>query len=212
MIQNHDYVESGATEKKCGNLFASITGFALSMIPKGRKKYHKYISNHECIIYDIVLKPGKDIDLRSFPRAGPRRELHFNPKTVNAAIVTCGGLCPGLNSVVRSLTHSLLFEYGASTVWGIRGGYTGFYSKECQPIKLTPEVVENIHHAGGTVLSSSRGGFDMDKVQGFIRNKKIKQLYSEFHPKKAIQISFFIVEFFFTNICNPNSNRRGRHP
>lgn len=55
--------------------------------------YNKHIVHSECVIHDIVVKPGKDIELRAFPRAGPREKLHFNPKTVNAAIVTCGGLC-----------------------------------------------------------------------------------------------------------------------
>ena len=55
--------------------------------------YNKHIVHSECVIHDVVVKPGKDIELRAFPRAGPREKLHFNPKTVNAAIVTCGGLC-----------------------------------------------------------------------------------------------------------------------
>ena len=82
------------------------------LLPKKKTPYNSLIKDGECVIYDVVLKPGKNIDLRAFPRAGPRESLHFNPKTVNAAILTCGGLCPGLNVVVRSLTHSLIYEYG----------------------------------------------------------------------------------------------------
>jgi 6-phosphofructokinase 1 len=111
-------------------------------------------------------------------RAGPRDELHFNPKKVNAAIVTCGGLCPGLNNVVREITRSLYFMYGIEgKVYGIVGGYKGFYDPATPPIVLTPESVENIHHEGGTILSSSRGGFDMDKIVEFIKRKGIRQLY-----------------------------------
>jgi len=142
--------------------------------------YNKLIGTHECILTDIVKKPGVSSNNRSkaFVRAGPRKNLHFNPQTVNAAIVTCGGLCPGLNNVIREITNTLILTYGIKgKVWGIRGGYKGFYDPAYEPVRLTPKVVENIHHAGGTMLSSSRGGFDLDKILAFIRKMKIKQLY-----------------------------------
>ena len=79
---------------------------------------------------------------------------------------------------VREITNSLISLYGIKgKVWGIRGGYKGFYDTDTPPIDLNPKVVENIHHEGGTVLSSSRGGFDLDKIIAFIEKKKIKQLY-----------------------------------
>jgi 6-phosphofructokinase 1 len=62
-------------------------------------------------------------------------------------------------------------------VWGIRGGYKGFYDATTPPIELSPSFVENIHHEGGTILGSSRGGFDLDKIIAFIQMKNIKQLY-----------------------------------
>jgi 6-phosphofructokinase 1 len=109
----------------------------------------------------------------------PRREMHFNPKNVNAAIVTCGGLCPGLNNVVREITNALVHLYGiGGKIYGIRGGYNGFVDEvQYPPIELTPEVVENIHHRGGTILSSSRGGFDLQKILAFLKKRKINQLY-----------------------------------
>lgn len=144
----------------------------------GKTHYNKLIGIHECILADLVRKPGSEPSTRAYIRAGPRRELHFNPKTVNAAIVTCGGLCPGLNNVVREITNSLIFMYGIKgKVWGIRGGYKGFYDPAYEPVQLSPQLVENIHHKGGTVLSSSRGGFDLDKILSFIQKKNIKQLY-----------------------------------
>jgi len=140
--------------------------------------YNKLIATNECIIADIVRKPGQDGHTKAFIRAGPRKFLHFNPKTVNAAIITCGGLCPGLNNVIREITNSLIFMYGIKgKVYGIRGGYKGFYDLAYPPIELTPEFVEDIHHKGGTVLSSSRGGFDLDKIVGFLEKMNIKQLY-----------------------------------
>lgn len=140
--------------------------------------YNKLIGKEECVIVDIVQVPDKKSPSKAFLRAGPRKYLHFNPETVNAAIVTCGGLCPGLNNVIREITNSLVFTYGIKgKVWGIRGGYKGFYDPSFPPVELTPHLVENIHHTGGTILSSSRGGFDLDKIITFIQKMNIKQLY-----------------------------------
>ena len=89
--------------------------------------------------------------------------MHFDPADVSAAIVTCGGLCPGLNNVIREIVKTLKQLYGIhGTVYGIQGGYRGFSDFESYPpIEITPEMVQNIHHEGGTVLGSSRGGFDV---------------------------------------------------
>eukprot|EP00557_Chaetoceros_sp_GSL56_P002369 CAMPEP_0176487752 /NCGR_PEP_ID=MMETSP0200_2-20121128/6315_1 /TAXON_ID=947934 /ORGANISM="Chaetoceros sp., Strain GSL56" /LENGTH=542 /DNA_ID=CAMNT_0017884633 /DNA_START=71 /DNA_END=1696 /DNA_ORIENTATION=+ len=145
---------------------------------KAGTSYNELIETNECILADIVRKPGMHGRTKAFIRAGPRKILHFDPKTVNAAIVTCGGLCPGLNNVIREITNSLIFMYGIKgKVYGIRGGYKGFYDPAYPPVELTPELVEDIHHIGGTVLSSSRGGFDLEKILGFIERMNIKQLY-----------------------------------
>ena len=84
--------------------------------------------------------------------------------------------CPGLNNVIREITNTLHQLYGiAGTVYGIQGGYRGFYDETLPTIQLTPSLVENIHHVGGTVLGSSRGGFDLDKILDFLHQKKINQ-------------------------------------
>lgn len=87
--------------------------------------------------------------------AGPRQNLHFDPKGVVATIVTCGGLCPGLNAVIRELVINL-YIYGAKKIWGIMGGYKGVVQPQ-NWIELTPESVQDIHNLGGTVLVSDRG-------------------------------------------------------
>jgi len=144
----------------------------------GKTHYNKLIGFHECILADLVRKPGFPTRSKAYVRAGPRRELHFNPQNVSAAIVTCGGLCPGLNNVIREITCSLHFMYGIKgKVWGIRGGFKGFHDPAYEPVLLTPELVEDIHHQGGTVLRSSRGGFDLEKILAFIQNRGINQLY-----------------------------------
>lgn len=141
--------------------------------------YNKLISNHECIIGDIVRKPNMPPTSVSFVRAGPRRFLHFDPVTVNAAIVTCGGLCPGLNNVIREIVNTLYQSYGINgKVIGIQGGFRGFWDFDTyMPIELTPELVANIHHEGGTVLGSSRGGFEIEKILDFLESRKISCLF-----------------------------------
>jgi 6-phosphofructokinase 1 len=100
-----------------------------------------------------------------FIKAGPRKDIFFNPDEVKVAIVTCGGLCPGLNVVIRELVMSLWFNYEVRDIYGIKWGYKGFYTDvEENWKKLTPHDVSDIHKDGGTFLGSSRGGFDGDKI------------------------------------------------
>lgn len=140
-------------------------------------EYNELVSDSEIVLVDTVRKPGMQSISRAFHRAGPRKSLHFNPSQVNAAIVTCGGLCPGLNNVIRELTHSLYFLYGAKNVYGIQGGFHGFHDPLYPPIRLTNDLVSDIHHSGGTVLRSSRGGFDIEKIMTFLEENEINQLY-----------------------------------
>jgi len=92
-------------------------------------------------------------------KAGPREHIYFNPAHVHAGIVTCGGLCPGLNDVTRAVVRVLWNRYGVRRISGIRFGYKGFLPEYALPIKqLDPDIVDDIHKIGGTILGSSRGG------------------------------------------------------
>jgi len=96
-----------------------------------------------------------------FELAGPRAKLFFDPSQVRAGIVTCGGLCPGLNNIIRSLFSELHHAYGVKEVLGFRGGFRGLDpAHDQEPILLTPEFVNDIHRQGGTVLGTSRGMVD----------------------------------------------------
>ena len=96
-----------------------------------------------------------------FELAGPRAKLFFDPKRTRAGIVTCGGLCPGMNNVIRSLFNELHHAYGVPDVLGFCGGYQGLDPARGQtPIRLTAEFVDDIHRRGGTVLGTSRGRVD----------------------------------------------------
>ncbi|HYQ47590.1 MAG TPA: ATP-dependent 6-phosphofructokinase [Thermodesulfovibrionales bacterium] len=97
-----------------------------------------------------------------FEAAGPREKIFFDPATLNCGIVTCGGLCPGLNDVIRSVVLSLHHHYGVRTIYGFPYGYEGLEPKfGHQPIMLTPQVVSQIDEMGGTILGSSRGDQDV---------------------------------------------------
>lgn len=94
---------------------------------------------------------------------------------MHAAVVTCGGLCPGMNTVIRELVVGLWELYGVHEIFGIKAGYRGFYSYE--PVKLNPKMVDDWHKRGGTVLETSRGGFDLQKIVDAIQNHGFNQLY-----------------------------------
>jgi 6-phosphofructokinase 1 len=101
----------------------------------------------------------------SFEKAGPRKHLYFEAANTKVAIVTCGGLCPGLNNVIRSLVNQLYYRYNVSKIIGIQYGYEGFITKYNHPvIELTPQCVESIHLFGGTILGSSRGQQDVGQI------------------------------------------------
>lgn len=97
----------------------------------------------------------------AFEEAGPRRVLAFEPSELSAAIVTCGGLCPGLNDVIRSVTLTLRHGYGVRRMLGYRYGFAGLaHPAEFPPLELTADVVSDVHTHGGTILASSRGPQD----------------------------------------------------
>lgn len=109
---------------------------------------------------EIGADPGLQFEL-----AGPRSKLFFDAKKTRAGIVTCGGLCPGLNNVIRSLFLELYYGYGVRDVLGFRGGYTGLNPKcGVEPLTITPQVVDGIHQKGGTILGSSRGPVDIARA------------------------------------------------
>ncbi|XP_073019796.1 ATP-dependent 6-phosphofructokinase 4, chloroplastic [Primulina eburnea] len=110
-----------------------------------------------------------------FRRAGPREKVYFTPEETRACVVTCGGLCPGINTVIREIVCGLNYMYGVDDILGIQGGYRGFYSKNT--IQLTPKSVNDIHKRGGTLLQTSRGGHDTSKIVDNIQDRKINQVY-----------------------------------
>ena len=120
--------------------------------------------------------PSRD-DL-AFEVAGPRETIFFDPARTRAAIVSCGGLCPGINNVIRSLVFELDYNYGVHEILGIRYGYQGLNPSEGQPPrKLTTELVDPIHHLGGTILGTSRGPQDPATTVDFLQRERIDILF-----------------------------------
>ena len=123
------------------------------------------------------LKNGDGLPL-SIEVAGPREMIYFDPPKVKAAIVTCGGLCPGINDVIRAIVMQLHYLYGVKNIVGIRYGFQGFIPKYGHPVlELTPGAVDDIHSLGGSILSSSRGSQDIEELVDSISQMNINLLF-----------------------------------
>jgi hypothetical protein len=110
-------VRSGSTINRSPSLQHMVESLAEHV-----QSYNKLITDHECILGEVVRKPNMVPHTVAYMRAGPRAHLHYDPAMVHAAIVTCGGLCPGLNNVIREITKTLHQIYGISgKVYGIQG-------------------------------------------------------------------------------------------
>ncbi|HVM47990.1 MAG TPA: ATP-dependent 6-phosphofructokinase [Candidatus Acidoferrum sp.] len=142
--------------------------------PRFASPIRRTVDDRARIPAEIVRLPGKTPRKeRLFELAGPRPKLFFEPRSTRAGVVTCGGLCPGLNDVVRSLFLELHHAYGLREVLGFRGGYQGLDpTRGEEPIVLTPDFVDHIHQQGGTVLGTSRGPVDVHvAVDNLIRRQ-----------------------------------------
>lgn len=114
-----------------------------------------------------------------FEIAGPREKIYFDPSKLKCGIVTCGGLCPGLNDVIRAIVLSLHFHYGVQTVFGFRYGYEGLtYRNGHTPLELNPAVVNDIHQKGGTILGSSRGPQDVPEMVDTLERLNVGILFT----------------------------------
>jgi 6-phosphofructokinase 1 len=131
---------------------------------------YKFVKDDERILYDVSVdnfhnyKETGIIPI-SFEKAGPKETIFFEPAKTKVGIVTCGGLCPGLNNVIRSLVNQLYYRYGISRILGIKYGYEGLISRYNHPVvELTAPMVSDIHLLGGTLLGTSRGNQDVEKM------------------------------------------------
>jgi 6-phosphofructokinase 1 len=119
------------------------------------------------------------VDPPAFELAGPREKIYFDPGAMRCGIVTCGGLCPGLNDVIRSIVFCLHEKYGIAKVYGFPFGYAGLVERnDLTPIELTTRKVSQIHEVGGTVLGSSRGPQPVDDIVDTLERLGIQLLFT----------------------------------
>ncbi|MCR5386188.1 MAG: ATP-dependent 6-phosphofructokinase [Treponema sp.] len=122
-----------------------------------------YVRDDQFIRNNIYVsgdKANDPLDMTNLmEKAGPREKIYFDPKHVKAGICTCGGLCPGLNDVIRAIVRCLNTRYGVKTIKGYQFGFHGFFAEEgYEPIDLDRYLIDEIHKIGGTYLGTSRGG------------------------------------------------------
>ncbi|WP_147633852.1 ATP-dependent 6-phosphofructokinase [Treponema pectinovorum] len=119
---------------------------------------NSYVRNEINVFEDSEKTDGLNLT-NLMQKAGPREYIYFNPAHVTAGICTCGGLCPGLNDVIRAIVRCLYYRYGVKKIRGFRFGFKGFFPESgFGTIDLNPSVVDDIHKIGGSFLGTSRGG------------------------------------------------------
>jgi 6-phosphofructokinase 1 len=117
-----------------------------------------FIRDSQRVLKNVSVSVLDEKAPESFEKAGARERIYFQPGKTKVAIVTCGGICPGLNDVIRALVLNLHYFYGVSDIKGVRYGYAGLgEDPPAPPIDLSPKLVSQIHDLGGTMLGSSRG-------------------------------------------------------
>lgn len=150
---------------------------------KGDKTFN-FVKENEKFLYDISLGEfnkclQNNLEPLSLEKAGPRENIFFDPKKTKAAIVTCGGLCPGINNVIRSVVMGLHYFYGVQKIIGIPYGYEGLIPKYGHGFRnLTPDGVKDIHQFGGTILGSSRGGQSVAHMVDTLEKNNIDLLFA----------------------------------
>ena len=144
----------------------------------------QFVDDDEIVLYQSHLRDVEDCLQAGkrppcFEMAGPREKIFFDPSKLKCGIVTCGGICPGVNDVIRSIVLSLFHHYGVQTVFGFRYGYEGLSPKYRHvPEELTPEGVADIHQMGGTILGSSRGPQDVSEMADTLERMNVRILFA----------------------------------
>jgi 6-phosphofructokinase 1 len=171
------------------NMETRISTLGRAGIPSPAKKdpntanRHGFVTDDQGVMIDATLhgfaeamktgSPGAHFEL-----AGPRENIYFDPSKLRCGIVTCGGLCPGLNDIIRAVVLELHFGYGVTNIYGFRYGLQGFIPKYGHDvIELTPEFVANILDRGGSVLGSSRGPQDIEEIVDSLERSNIGILF-----------------------------------
>ncbi|RDY58674.1 ATP-dependent 6-phosphofructokinase [Flagellimonas nanhaiensis] len=147
-------------------------------------KIFNFIKDSDRLVLDLSLEHYNQIlhtgeEPPSLEKAGPRQDIFYDPKKVTAAIVTCGGLCPGINNVIRGVVMALHYFYGVKRIIGVPYGYEGLNpEKGHKLVELSPDNVKEIHQFGGTFLGSSRGGQDVSIMVDTLEANNVDMLFA----------------------------------
>ena len=153
----------------------------MSPLLRDRPSSTHYVHETDRVLLDdtvemAVARGCSVAELPSFEPGGPREQLYFEPAATKVGVVTCGGLCPGLNNVIRGLVLELYEHYGIRDVLGFRNGYAGLVNAY-EPLPLSPSLVADIHTSGGTILGTSRGDQDADTMVTTLQARGINVLF-----------------------------------
>src|SRR3984957_14888532 len=148
---------------------------------QGRVSSPRYVHESDRVLLDDTLDGAEArlcgvSELPSLEPGGPREYLYFDPSVTRAAIVTCGGLCPGLNNVIRGLVLELADNYGVTDVLGFRDGFRGL-AGDSDPLLLSRDAVAGIHNRGGTLLGTSRGAQDPVRMVDTLQRNGVRLLF-----------------------------------
>ncbi len=164
------------------NLNFEIQKLGKCKIPSPMKSSH-FTNDDEHVIYETNFKTLKEhIDKGETPpmfeKAGPREKIFFDSSKIKCGIVTCGGLCPGINDVIRAIVYSLHYHYKVRTIYGFKYGYEGLtYKFQHNPIELTIDMVADLHEKGGTLLKSSRGPQEPEEMVDILEQMNVNILF-----------------------------------
>lgn len=155
----------------------------MASLLSARKQSINNVDETDRVLFDdiasmAIARGMPTAELPGFEPAGPRKMIYFDPSKAQAAVVTCGGLCPGFNDVIRALVMELTFRYGVKRILGIRNGYQGFIGRYGYPfVELSPDLVSHINENGGTLLGTSRGQQDAVEIVDCLERQGISMLF-----------------------------------
>ncbi|MFH1035475.1 MAG: ATP-dependent 6-phosphofructokinase [Pseudomonadota bacterium] len=179
MRDDHHQVEPSQTQIQTLGT-AKIANPIFRSSRAGGQGRQRFVDESVRMRVDPYLRPQDPVcgEEPSFERAGPREKIYFDPTKLKAAIVTCGGMCPGINSLVRAIVLQLHYIYGVRNVVGVRYGLQGFIPSYGHDLmELNPSTVQNVHSRGGSFLGMSRGGQSIEEIVDSLERQNIGLLF-----------------------------------
>ena len=176
----HQRYDVKANQTKIQTLGPAKIDNPMTKISGPSQGFDHFVDDKERIRVDPFIngKGKADKQAPSFERAGPRRKIYFDPTKLKAAVVSCGGMCPGINSLVRAIVMQLHYMYDVKNVVGVRFGLQGFIPRYGHDlVDLTPALVSNIHGRGGSFLGMSRGSQPVEEVVDALERLNISLLF-----------------------------------